>query len=189
MHWMETLNKYPWPLYLVGGLLVGMLVGYQVLPQLMPRKVALVTADESASQLKAQRPIEEKLAASLVQMEGVEDAHVQLSVPLAGTKKARAKASVTLNLAGAELSDEQLAGIAEQVAAGVSGLKPGKVAIVDASGRSLNRQAIMQQERQEFWTHIAINVAKILGIIAAMITVRFIIRAIGKSVLGEDANC
>ena len=36
---------------------------------------------------------------------------------------------------------------------------------------------------------IAINVAKILGILAALITVRFIIRAIGRHVLGEDEKC
>jgi flagellar M-ring protein FliF len=40
--------------------------------------------------------------------------------------------------------------------------------------------------RQEFWTDIAINVAKILGIIAALITLRFIIQAIGRGVGGEE---
>ncbi len=48
--WMATLNKCPWPLHLVGGLIVGVFVGCPVLPQLMPRKAALVTAAESASQ-------------------------------------------------------------------------------------------------------------------------------------------
>ena len=189
MHWMEAFKKRPWPLYLVGGLIVGMFVGYRVLPQLMPRTTAPVSAADSASQIETAQRIEEKLAAGLVQLEAVKDAHVQLSVSLAGTKRAHAKAAVTLTLAGAELSDEQLAGISEQVAAGVGGLKPGHVAIVDASGRSLNREAVMQQERKQFWTNIAINIAKILGILAALITVRYIIRAIGKSVLGEDAKC
>jgi flagellar M-ring protein FliF len=40
--------------------------------------------------------------------------------------------------------------------------------------------------RQEFWTDIAINVAKILGIIAALITLRFIIQAIGRGVGGDE---
>ena len=40
--------------------------------------------------------------------------------------------------------------------------------------------------RQEFWTDIAINVAKILGIIAALITLRFIIQAIGRGVGVEE---
>lgn len=33
------------------------------------------------------------------------------------------------------------------------------------------------------------NISKILGIIAALITVRFIIQAIHKGVLGEDPKC
>ena len=90
MQLIETLNRYPWPLYLIGGLFLGMFIGYQVLPQMMSRKVAPVTAVESVSQLESQRPLEQKLAVGLVQIEGVEDAHVQLSVSLAGTRKARA---------------------------------------------------------------------------------------------------
>ncbi len=48
------------------------------------------------------------------------------------------------------------------------------------------REESQAQERQEFWTDIAINVAKILGIIAALITLRFIIQAIGRGVGVED---
>ena len=40
--------------------------------------------------------------------------------------------------------------------------------------------------RKEFWTDIAILVAKILGIIAALITLRFIIQAIGRGVGFEE---
>ena len=36
---------------------------------------------------------------------------------------------------------------------------------------------------------LAINVAKILGILAALITIRFIIQAIHTDVLGEDPSC
>ena len=38
-------------------------------------------------------------------------------------------------------------------------------------------------------TRLAINVAKILGIIAALITIRFMLQAIHKGVLGEDPSC
>jgi hypothetical protein len=41
---------------------------------------------------------------------------------------------------------------------------------------------IAAEERKEFWTNVAINVAKVLGVIAALITLRFIIRTIGKGV-------
>ena len=55
-----------------------------------------------------------------------------------------------------------------------------------------NTQEIQAKEeleataRQEFWTDIAINVAKILGIFAALITLRFIIQAIGRGVGVEE---
>lgn len=48
------------------------------------------------------------------------------------------------------------------------------------------REEAQAQERQDFWTDIAINVAKILGIIAALITLRFIIQAIGRGVGVEE---
>ena len=43
-----------------------------------------------------------------------------------------------------------------------------------------------QEQTADFWTDIAINVAKILGIIAALITLRFIIQAIGRGVGVEE---
>jgi flagellar biosynthesis/type III secretory pathway M-ring protein FliF/YscJ len=45
-----------------------------------------------------------------------------------------------------------------------------------------SHQEAQARERKEFWTNIAINVAKLLGIIAAMITLRFIIQAVGRGV-------
>ncbi|MBT4502527.1 MAG: flagellar M-ring protein FliF [Gemmatimonadetes bacterium] len=48
------------------------------------------------------------------------------------------------------------------------------------------RQEAEAETRKEFWTNIAINVAKILGIIAALITLRFIIQAIGRGVGVEE---
>ena len=44
----------------------------------------------------------------------------------------------------------------------------------------------MAEERKEFWTGIAINIAKVLGILAALITLRFIIQAIGRGVGVEE---
>lgn len=42
------------------------------------------------------------------------------------------------------------------------------------------------RKRKEFWTGIAINMAKIMGIIAALITLRYIIQAIGRGVGVEE---
>ncbi len=194
MRWMEILNRYPWPLYLMVGLLTGMFFGYRMLPKMMMRAdTAVVTATQSAAQLETQRQVEEKLEASLVLMEAIEEAHVQLSVALAGTEwgnpsgVGRPRASVTLSLAGTDLSEEQLATITDQVVSGVTGLRPGHLDILDTAGRSLNRKAANNQESKEFWTNIAINVSKVLGILAMLITLRFIIRTIGKSIVGKGA--
>ena len=48
-----------------------------------------------------------------------------------------------------------------------------------------SEQAV-NDERREFWTGIAINVAKVLGILAALITLRYIIQAIGRGVGVEE---
>ncbi|HCL29755.1 MAG TPA: hypothetical protein DIC52_15110 [Candidatus Latescibacteria bacterium] len=61
----------------------------------------------------------------------------------------------------------------------VDGLDSGDVTLIDGSGRHLNKKALVAQERKIFWTGIAINVAKILGILAALITMRFIIQTVG----------
>ncbi len=42
------------------------------------------------------------------------------------------------------------------------------------------------EERQQFWTDIAINVAKILLIIGALVVLRFVIKAIGRGVGMEE---
>jgi flagellar M-ring protein FliF len=48
------------------------------------------------------------------------------------------------------------------------------------------REQAVSDERREFWTGVAINVAKVLGILAALITLRFIIQAIGRGVGVEE---
>ena len=48
------------------------------------------------------------------------------------------------------------------------------------------RQDAEQDQRKELWTGIAINVAKILAIIGALIMLRFIIQAIGRGVGVEE---
>lgn len=56
----------------------------------------------------------------------------------------------------------------------------------DKSQEIQARDSALAEERKEFWTGIAINVAKVLGILAALITLRFIIQAIGRGVGVEE---
>lgn len=56
----------------------------------------------------------------------------------------------------------------------------------DKSQEIQAREQAATEERKEFLTNIAINVAKVLGILAALITLRFIIQAIGRGVGVEE---
>ncbi len=188
MSWMETLNRNLWPLYLLGGLFLGTFIGYKVLPKLLSPPVAAVVETESAAQLLARQSLETSLAEGLVLFDGVDAAHVQLSVALAGTRKAAPRASVTLTLTDTGLPEEELLGMAEQMAASVDGLNAGRIMFVDSAGRLLNGDAVLEYERKVFWKGIAINVAKVLGILAALITLRFTVQAIGKGIGVEEEN-
>jgi len=189
MNWIETLNKGPWIMYLTGGLLIGLFIGYQVLPKLLPRKTAPLSAAELQQVMATQKQLEEKLAASLSAIEGVDDARVQLSTPMAGFRRIHRKASVTVVAADGSLSEMQVAAIAEVIASGIDDLEPGSVTVINSAGRALNLEMVQEHEQKQFWKNIAINVSKILGILAAMITVRFIIQAIHKKMLGETQGC
>lgn len=187
MNWAERLNKYPWIMYLVGGWLVGLFIGYQVLPTLIPRKPSPTDAALQPI-LAVQEQLEAKLATSIKALDGIDDARVQLSTPLSGSTRIHRKASVTLTPTAA-LSDQQLTAITELVASGIDDLKADNILIIDTAGRTLNQEAVHASERKQFWTNIAINVSKILGILAALITLRFIIQAVGKGVSGEKSGC
>ena len=82
-------------------------------------------------------------------------------------------ASVTLTFDDTGIKPEQLDTIAHQIAAGVDGLQAGFVSIFDSQGIQLNRRAVEEHERTQFWTGLAINVCKVLGILVALITLRF----------------
>ena len=47
---------------------------------------------------------------------------------------------------------------------------------------------IAAEERKEFWTDIAINVAKVLAIIAALVILRYVIQAVGKGAATKQQN-
>ena len=47
---------------------------------------------------------------------------------------------------------------------------------------------IAAEEQREFWKDIAINVAKILAILSALITLRYVLKAVGKGVGTKQQN-
>lgn len=183
-----TLTKYPSIMYVVGGVLLGLYLGYRMLPSLLPRESVPISAEELQPILAVQQQLEAKLAASVVAIDGIADAQVQLSTSLPRSR-GHNKASVTVAISAEPFSDVQVAAITEQVASGVDGLASGNITVIDAAGRTLNLHAMQQYAQEQFWTNLALNVTKILAIIAATITVRFIVQAIHKRLLGETQGC
>ncbi len=179
----EALTKYPAIMYVVAGALVGMYLGYDVLPEIMPKADAPLSAEELRAVVAAQQQLEAKLAASVVAIDGVSAAKVQLSTPITSSGGHR-EASVTVTSAS-PLSEVQVAAIADQVASGVEGLEAGSITIIDAAGRTLNLRTVQEYAQKQFWTGIAANVSKVLGIIVALITMRYIVQAVHKKLLGE----
>ena len=77
-----------------------------------------------------------------------------------------------------------------QAAVGIDATRGDEVSVYsmpfDKSQEIQARKAAEEAATEEFWKNIAINVAKILGIIAALVTLRFIIQAIGRGVGVEE---
>ena len=98
-------------------------------------------------------------------------------------------AVVVLSVSGPEpLSSTQVANITQLITTSADGLADHHVNLMDDTGRSLNLEQRQADERKRFWTGIAINVAKVLGVLAALITLRFIIEAIGKGIEGAEVE-
>jgi flagellar M-ring protein FliF len=89
-------------------------------------------------------------------------------------------------------SDEEIANLAAlaRQAVGYDEIRGDDVTVFampfDKSQEIQARDEVLTAESKQFWTGIAINVAKVLGIIAALITLRFIIQAIGRGVGVEE---
>jgi flagellar M-ring protein FliF len=84
---------------------------------------------------------------------------------------------------------DKLADLAKQ-AVGFDGRRGDQLTVFampfDKTQELRTKQLEEAEEKKRFWTDIAINVAKVLGIIAALITLRFIIQAIGRGVGVEE---
>ena len=165
----------------VGGCLVGMFA----LSGMFHVGTPAPPGDEDLRPLReAHGELQGELAESLLAFAGVVRAEVHISVPR--TIEEAPTASVLLSLAdGAELSPTQVEGMATLVSGAVAGMLPGDVSVVDTSGRELNLESRQQLEQKQFWTRLAINVAKILGILSVLITLRLILKAVGPRLIGK----
>ena len=116
----------------------GNVMGYEIFD-----KTETFGSSQFVLNVNAVRALEGELARTIGAFQQIESARVHLVVPkreLFSRDKQDPTASVALKLRGnMELEKSQIASIVNFVAAGVPGLKPGKVTLVDNFGRLLAR--------------------------------------------------
>ncbi len=171
-------------IYLLGGLLLGAFLGYTA-----PRPYVAEPIAESDEQRRTQLDrFESRIEASLAALSSVKVVDVTLKDSVYPSGNKYMNGIVVLSMSSPDpLSSTQVASITQLITASVDGLADRHVNLMDDTGRSLNLEQRQANERKRFWTGIAINVAKVLGVLAALITLRFIIQAIGKGIEGAEA--
>lgn len=101
-----------------------------------------VTASEFQQKTTYQRALEGELAKTVGAIDGVDQATVQLAIPddsVFVEKKKDPTASVFVRTrTGATLSNDQVQAIVHLVSAGIQGMTPTDVAVIDASGKVLS---------------------------------------------------
>lgn len=117
---------------------MGNVIGYEIFD-----KTDTLGSSQFVLNINALRALEGELARTIGAFQQIESARVHLVVPkreLFSRDKQEPSASVALKLRGnMELEKQQIASIINFVAAGVPGLKPKKVTVVDNFGRLLAR--------------------------------------------------
>jgi flagellar M-ring protein FliF len=121
-------------------------VGYELFDQ------QTLGMTDFVQRLGYQRALQGELARTIGELSAVERARVHLALPersLFVSEERPPTASVVLRLrAGRSLSDDQVAGVVNLVAASVEGLSPAHVTVVDTSGRVLSKPPTEESERQ-----------------------------------------
>jgi len=167
---MDFRVRYQGTLNLLIALLIGCWIGLKVLPGLSFFRPTMPTVEESIRLQALRGDLEKKLEETLKLSPNIVDSRVHLG---------KGTASVTLQLGQADIGSEQIESIAYLVAAGVDGLPAGRVAIFSSDGTQLNRQSLEGYDRKQWWTDLTITVGKVLGILAALVTLRYIIQSVG----------
>lgn len=125
-----------------------------------------------------QHALEGELARSITTINSVENARVHLALPKQTAfvrERQQPSASVLVTLyPGRTLEEAQVAAIAHMVAAGIPNLEPGRVTVVDQSGRLLSSKqkanAVVNQEQFDYTRKLEESyIARIENIIAPIV--------------------
>lgn len=144
-----------------------------------------MTSSEFQQQVTYQRALEGELARTIGALNGVEEASVRLALPedsVFVAEKADPTASVFVRTrAGATLSTDTVESIVHLVSAGIEGMKPTDVAVIDADGKVLSAvggtpgAGLASGQTGEYEARVAANVQamvdKLVGVGNAVVSV------------------
>lgn len=129
-----------------------------------------VTTSEFQQSVTYKRAIEGELAATISSLDGVSAASVRLAIPEESvfvSEQVEPTASVFVETGRGSLTPQQVEAVVHLTSAAVSGLKPGNVAVVDQSGRTLSAvgggaDGASGQQAGEYQARIAASVQQLL---------------------------
>jgi len=144
-----------------------------------------MTSSEFQQQVTYQRALEGELARTIGALTGVEEASVRLALPedsVFVAEKADPTASVFVRTrAGATLTTDTVEAIVHLVSAGIEGMKPADVAVIDAEGKVLSAvggtpgAGLSSGQTGEYEARVAANVQamvdKLVGVGNAVVSV------------------
>jgi type III secretory pathway lipoprotein EscJ len=131
---------------------------------------------------------EGQIEASLAVLSSVKVVDVVVKGSMRPSGKLYTEAVVLAMSSPEPLSNAQIINIAQLITTSVDGLADRHVNLMDDTDNGLNLELRPADERKKFWTGIAINVAKILAVLAALIALRLFIEAIGKGIEGVEQD-
>jgi len=173
-------------IYFAGGLLLGIFVA-PIVCHFFDTDDAPLTAAQLETRRAELNRFEARAEGALSAVSSIADADVTLSPAAHPNRWHDVEGTVVLTPAQDSLSADQIQGITGLVASVVEGLDDGHVVLMDDAGYTLNAHWVQEAERKAFWTDVAINVAKVLGILAALLSVKVVLRCVTRGRRPEDA--
>ena len=131
---------------------------------------------------------EGQIEASLAVLSSVKVVDVVVKGSMRPSGKLYTEAVVLAMSSPEPLSSAQIINIAQLITTSVDGLADRHLNLMDDTDNGLNLELRRADERKKFWTGIAINVAKILAVLAALIALRLFIEAIGMRIEGVEQD-
>lgn len=171
------IQRHSRSVHFAGGLLLGILLGPILHHFYVSEDPALTPAQIEAQRVELESA-EDAIAATLSAMPTIAAADIHIAPAEHPDRWHSREATVVLTLVDAPLSDDQISDVSSLVARMAPGVGEADVVLLDAAGESINSEFLQLTQRRHYWTNIAINVAFVLGVIAIILIVQFLLKAI-----------